>query len=299
MKYVGKDWVLASSTALALLIVLVLIAVLLGQIVWHGAPQVSADFLTETPTADMTGGGIWPAIYGTVLMTLLMTLAGVPIGVATAIYLSEYAPSKSKLAGLVRIAVNNLAGVPSIVFGLFGLGFFILFIGGQIDDAVYGPGTPVWGKPSILWASLTLAVLTLPVVIVTTEEALRSVPRDLRDAAMALGATRFQTVYKIVLPNARGGILTGVILSVSRGAGEVAPILFTGAANFLPYLPSDPRDMFMHLGYHVYALATQSPNVDAARPTLFGTVLVLIVLTFGLNVIAIVIRSRSRKALFA
>ncbi|MFW6197614.1 MAG: phosphate ABC transporter permease PstA [Myxococcota bacterium] len=299
MKYVGKDWVLAGVTALALLIVLALIAVLFGQIVWHGAPHVSTEFLSEAPTADMTGGGIWPAIYGTVLMTLLMTLAGVPIGVATAIYLSEYAPSKSKLAGLVRIAVNNLAGVPSIVFGLFGLGFFILFIGGHVDHAVYGPGTPVWGKPSILWASLTLAVLTLPVVIVTTEEALRSVPRDLRDAAMALGATRFQTVYKVVLPNARGGILTGVILSVSRGAGEVAPILFTGAANFLPYLPSDPRDMFMHLGYHVYALATQSPNVDAARPTLFGTVLVLIVLTFGLNVIAIVIRSRSRKALLA
>lgn len=299
MKYVGKDWVLAGATSLALLVVLALLAVLLGQIVWHGTPQVTGEFLTEAPTANMTGGGIWPAIYGTVFMTLLMTLAGVPIGVATAIYLSEYAKSTSKLAELVRVAVNNLAGVPSIVFGLFGLGFFILFVGGTMDDVIYGPGTPVWGKPSILWASLTLAVLALPVVIVTTEEALQAVPQELRDASLALGATRFQTVYKVVLPNARGGILTGIILSVSRGAGEVAPIIFTGAANFLPYLPTDLRDMFMHLGYHVYALATQSPNVDAARPTLFGTVLVLLVLTFGLNLIAIVIRSRSRRALKA
>jgi phosphate transport system permease protein len=199
----------------------------------------------------------------------------------------------------VRLAVGNLAGVPSIVFGLFGLGFFVLFIGGAMDDALYGPGTPVFGKPSILWASLTLAVLTLPVVIVTTEEALRTVPRELRDASLALGATRFQTLYKVILPNARGGILTGVILAVSRGAGEVAPIIFCGAANFLPYLPTDLRDMFMHLGYHVYALATQSPNVDAAKPTLFGTVLVLLGLTFSLNLLAVVIRSRSRAALRA
>ncbi len=168
-----------------------------------------------------------------------------------------------------------------------------------IDDVVYGPGTPVFGQPSILWAALTLAILTLPVVIVTTEEALRTVPRELRDASLALGATRFQTLYKVVLPNATGGILTGVILAVSRGAGEVAPIIFTGAANFLPYLPTDLRDMFMHLGYHVYALATQSPDVDAAAPTLFGTVLVLLGLTFTLNLLAVVIRSRSRAALRA
>ncbi len=197
----------------------------------------------------------------------------------------------------MRIAVNNLAGVPSIVFGLFGLGFFIIFVGGSMDALLYDDGTAVWGKPSILWASLTLAVLTLPVVIVTTEEALRTVPSEIRDASLALGATRFQTVYKIVLPNAKGGILTGVILAVSRGAGEVAPIIFCGAANFLPYLPTDLRDMFMHLGYHVYALATQSPNVDAARPTLFGTVLVLLMLTFSLNLLAVIVRSRSRAAL--
>lgn len=296
MKKTKKDWILAISTGLAVAITMLILVIIIGQIVWNGAPVVSAEFLTEAPTADMTGGGIWPAIYGTVLMTMLMTVAVVPVGVATAIWLSEYARSDSRVANLVRIAVNNLAGVPSIVFGLFGLGFFILFVGGGIDDVVYGPGTPVWGKPAVLWASLTLAVLTLPVVIVTTEEALRAVPRELREASMGLGATRFQTVYKIVVPNARSGILTGVILAISRGAGEVAPIIFTGAANFLPYLPTDLRDMFMHLGYHVFALATQSPNVDAARPTLFGTVLVLLVLTFSLNMIAIVIRSRTRAA---
>ncbi len=294
MKFTHKDWVLAILSGLALLIVLTLLVVLLFEIVANGAPMVTGTFLTEAPTSDMIGGGIFPAIYGTVFMTLLMTIAGVPVGVATAVYLSEYASKRSRWAEVVRMAVQNLAGVPSIVFGLFGLGFFVLFVGGGIDDLVYGPGTPVWGKPSILWASLTLAVLTLPVVIVTTEEALRTVPRELRDASLALGATKFQTVYKVVLPNARGGILTGVILAVSRGMGEVAPIIFCGAANFLPYLPTDLRDMFMHLGYHVYALATQSPNVDAARPTLYGTVLVLLVLTFSLNLVAVVIRSRSR-----
>jgi phosphate transport system permease protein len=297
MKRSGRDWILVVASAAALCIVLVMLGVLVGQIILHGSGHVSAEFLTSSPTATMTGGGIWPAIYGTVLMTLLMTMAGVPVGVATAIYLVEYASPRSQLAELVRVAVHNLAGVPSIVFGLFGLGFFVLFVGGTIDDAVYGPGTPVWAKPSVLWASLTLAVLTLPVVIVSTEEALRAVPRDLRDAGLALGATRFQTLIKVVLPQARAGVLTGMILAVGRGAGEVAPILFTGAANFVPYLPSDLRDMFMHLGYHVYALTTQSPNVDAARPALFGTVLVLLVLTFGLNLIATVVRSRSRLAL--
>ncbi|MGB5697718.1 MAG: phosphate ABC transporter permease PstA [Polyangiales bacterium] len=297
MRYTKHDWLLAGLTGISLVVILLLLAVLLGQIVWQGAPVISVEFLTESPGADMISGGIWPAIYGTVFMTLLMTLAGVPIGIATAIFLSEYASPRSRMAKLVRIAVDNLAGVPSIVFGLFGLGFFIIFVGGSLDSLLYDDPTPVWGRPSILWASLTLAVLTLPVVIVTTEEALRTVPAELRDASLALGATRFQTVYKIVLPNAKGGILTGVILAVSRGAGEVAPIIFCGAANFLPYLPTDPRDMFMHLGYHVYALATQSPNVDAARPTLFGTVLVLLVLTFSLNLLAVIIRARARAAL--
>jgi len=296
MKYVGMDWVLAGATGLAVLIVLTLILILLGEITVNGVAVISWGFLSESPDADMIGGGIFPAIYGTALLTLLMTIAVVPVGVATAIYLTEYAHPRSRLAETVRVAVRNLAGVPSIVFGLFGLGFFVLFVGGGIDQLFYGPGDPVWGRPSVLWASLTLAVLTLPVVIVTTEEALRAIPSNLREASFGLGATRFQTVFRVVLPNAKGGILTGLILAVSRGAGEVAPIIFTGAANFLPYLPTDLREMFMHLGYHVYALATQSPNVDAAEPTLYGTVLVLLVLTFALNLVAIVIRSRTRGA---
>src|SRR5690554_3658417 len=181
----------------------------------------------------MTGGGIFPAIYGTVFMTLLMTIAGVPIGLATAIWLNEYASSRSKIATIIRTAIHNLAGVPSIVFGLFGLGFFVIFVGGTMDSLIYGDiPRPIWGQPSILWASLTLAVLTLPVVIVTTEEALKTVPREHREAALALGCTNFETLWKVVLPQALPGILTGAILAVARGAGETAPILFTGAAYF-------------------------------------------------------------------
>jgi phosphate transport system permease protein len=276
------------------LLVLSMLAILLVEVIANGAPHVTREFLTTSPSSDMTGGGIAPAIYGTALLTLLMTLVVVPVGVAAGIYLAEYAPRRSRLAAWVRAAVANLAGVPSIVFGLFGLGFFVLFVGRGIDDVIGAGDTPIWGKPALLWSSLTLAVLTLPVVIVTTEEALRAVPKELRDAAIGLGATRLQTVLRVVLPNATGGILTGMILAVSRGAGEVAPIIFTGAANFLPELPTDVRDMFMHLGYHVFALSTQSPNVDEARPALFGTVLVLLSLTFALNLVAMIIRGRGR-----
>jgi phosphate transport system permease protein len=285
------------------LAVALLLAALLGilaPVAIEGIPRIDLAFLTTEPSSDLVGGGIWPAIFGTTLLTLLMTIAGVPIGVATGIYLSEYAPRTSPLAKLVRAAVHNLAGVPSIVFGLFGLGFFVMFVGRGIDSAFYADEDgPVWGQPAVIWSSLTLAVLTLPVVIVTTEEALRSVPHDLRLASFALGATRFQTISRVVLPNATGGILTGMVLAISRGAGEVAPIIFTGAANFLPYLPTDLRDMYMHLGYHVFALSTQSPNVDASRPTLFATVAVLLVLTFALNLLAIVLRIRTRRAAHA
>jgi phosphate transport system permease protein len=295
MRYTGADWLLAGLSLGAVVLILGTTGLMLGQVIVEGAPHLSVTFLTESPTADMMGGGIFPAIYGTVILTLLMTVLGVPVGIATGIYLSEYAPPRSRLAGVIRAAVQNLAGVPSIVFGLFGLGFFVMFIGRGLDHVLYGEDEgPVWGQPAVLWSSLTLAVLTLPVVIVTTEEALRNVPRDLRLAAIGLGATRFQTLVRIVLPNASSGILTGVILAVSRGAGEVAPIIFTGAANFLPYLPTDLRDMFMHLGYHVFALSTQSPNVDQARPVLFATVTVLLVLTFSLNLVAVVLRSRTR-----
>jgi phosphate transport system permease protein len=178
---------------------------------------------------------------------------------------------------------------------LFGLGFFVSFVGGGIDSAFYGGGRPVWGQPALIWASLTLALLTLPVVIISTEEALRAIPREIKDASYALGATKLQTIRRIILPQAMPGILTGGILAVSRGAGEVAPIMFTGAAYYLPYLPHRLNDQFMELGYHVYVMATQSPDVEKTKPILYGTVLVLLVLTFLLNFVAIFIRSKMRS----
>lgn len=275
----------------ALLIILAL-AVILIDAIRGGWSRLSWEFFTGKPTEGMTEGGIFPAIWGTAILTLMMTVAVMPVGVMTAIYLHEYAPAESKLAAAVRVAVQNLAGVPSIVFGLFGLGFFIHFVGEGIDHAL-GGGLK-YGQPGLLWAALTLAVLTLPVVIVATEEALRAVPADLRSASLALGATKSQTLWKVVLPGATPGILTGAILAVSRGAGEVAPILLTGAAYFLPDLPKALNAQFMHLGYHTYVLATQSPDVEATRPLLYGTVLVLLMLTFTLNFVAVVLRSRSR-----
>jgi phosphate transport system permease protein len=296
VKHGAADWVLFALSGAAVAILIGTLLGILVPVLVQGVPRIDVAFLTTEPSSDLVGGGIWPAIFGTTLLTLLMTIAVVPVGVATGIYLSEYASRTSKLATLVRAAVHNLAGVPSIVFGLFGLGFFVLFVGRGIDGVLYGEDEgPVWGQPAVLWSALTLAVLTLPVVIVTTEEALRQVSNDLRLAAFGLGATRWQTISRVVLPNATSGILTGVVLAISRGAGEVAPIIFTGAANFLPYLPTDVRDMFMHLGYHVYALSTQSPNVDASAPTLFATVAVLLTLTFALNLIAIVLRVRTRS----
>lgn len=288
------DAVLWLATGLATLLVLIVLFVLMIDVVRNGVPRLTWGFLTKAPAEGMTAGGILPAIVGTVAMVVLMTLAALPAGVATAIYLHEYANPMAVPTRIVRIAVNNLAGVPSIVFGLFGLGFFVQFAGGGIDKLFFG-GEKVFGQPALTWAALTMAVLTLPVVIVSTEEALSAVPRDVRLASAALGATKFQTVVRVVLPQAVPGILTGAILAVSRGAGEVAPILFTGAAYFLPTLPHALHDQFMQLGYHVYVLATQSPDVDATRPLLYSTVLVLLALTFALNASAIVVRSRMRK----
>src|SRR6202142_298188 len=227
------DSAMAIASGAALLIVLTILAVIFFDIVRHGAPRLSLAFLTEAPRNGMTEGGIFPAIIGMLEMVVLMTLAGVPVGVATAIYLHEYASPVSPITRAIRIAVANLAGVPSIVFGLFGLGFFVQFLGAGIDKAFFH-GEKVFGQPALIWAALTMAVLTLPVVIVETEEALRAVPRELREASLALGATKFQTVFHVAVPQASPGILTGTILAVSRGAGEVAPILFTGAAYFLP-----------------------------------------------------------------
>jgi phosphate transport system permease protein len=288
------DLALSLSTGLAVALVLLIVVVVLGDVVIHGAPHMTLGFLTQAPREGMTAGGIFPAIIGTVALVVLMSVAVLPAGVATAIYLSEYANPGSRLTRLVRVAVNNLAGVPSIVFGLFGLGFFVQFVGGGMDRAFFG-GQRVFGQPALLWAALTMAVLTLPVVIVATEEALSAVPRELRLASAALGATRFQTTFRVVVPQALPGILTGAILSISRGAGEVAPILFTGVAYFLPKLPHSLHDQFMQLGYHVYVLSTQSPDVDATRPILYATVLVLLLLTFALNTAAVVVRSRMRR----
>lgn len=288
------DLALSVTSGLAVVLVLAALGVILADVIAHGAPRLSLGFLFEAPRQGMTEGGIFPAIVGTTLLVIIMTVAGVPVGVATAIYLSEYAAPGARFAKILRIAVQNLAGVPSIVFGLFGLGFFVQFVGRGIDQVVFA-GEKVFGQPAILWAALTMAVLTLPVVIVATEEALRAVPRSRRDAAFALGASRFQVIATVVVPEASAGILTGAILAVSRGAGEVAPILFTGAAYFLPELPKHLSNQFMHLGYHVYVLSTQSPDVDATEPLLYATVAVLLGLVFSLNIGAIVLRSRMRR----
>jgi phosphate transport system permease protein len=233
-------------------------------------------------------------IFGTAARVILMTIFVVPIGVITAVYLTEYARVNSPSTRVIRGAVNNLAGVPSIVFGLFGAGFFAQFLGKGMD-AVLSSGRTAWGQPALIWASATLAVMTLPVVIVTTEESLRAIPQGLREASLALGATKLETIFKIVLPQATPGILTGTILAISRAAGEVAPILFTGAAYYMANLPHSLHDQFMDLAYHVFILSTQSPNVDTTRPLLYSTVLALLILTFTLNVVAIFIRAHMRK----
>jgi len=274
--------------------IVIMLIVIIVNIAVNGAGLLTWDFLSKPPEQAMTAGGIFPAIYGTVLLVLLMSVVAVPFGVVVAIYFAEYARKESLYYRWTRMAVNNLAGVPSIVFGLFGLGFFVHGIGRLLDSGLYG-GRHLLEQPSILWGSMTMAVLTLPVVIITVEEALRAVPREYREASLALGATKLQTVVRVVLPQAWSGVLTGAILAVSRGAGEVAPVLFTGAAYFVPRLPTHPNDRFMQLGYHVYVLATQSPNVEKTKPLLYGTVLVLLLLTFLLNVTAILIRKRVRQ----
>lgn len=278
----------------AVALIMAILALIVGNVIYGGIGTITWTFLTSPPEQGMEGGGIFPAIFGTLLLVILMVIAVVPLGVLTAIYLQEYTRPDSWGTRLVRQAINNLAGVPSIVFGLFGLGFFVGFLGGGIDKLFLGGGRPVWGQPAIIWAAMTMALLTLPVVIVSTEEALRAIPRELKEASYALGATKVQTIWRVIIPQALPGIFTGAILAVGRGAGEVAPIMFTGAAYYLPYLPSKLTDQFMVLGYHVYVLATQSPDVERTKPILYGTVLVLLVLTFLLNMIGIYLRSRIR-----
>ncbi|HEY3322196.1 MAG TPA: phosphate ABC transporter permease PstA [Planctomycetota bacterium] len=287
-------WFFGTLTGLASLLIVAMVAIILGNIIVGGVGRLSWEFISQSPQLGMTEGGIFPAIFGTFSLVMLMTMAVVPMGVATAVYMHEYAPKRSRLVGLVRLAIQNLAGVPAIVFGLFGLGFFVQFIGRGVDVAFNG-GQLSYGQPAILWAALTMALLTLPTVVVASEEALRSIPVSYREAAYAMGATRWQVLRQVVLPQAVGGILTGAILAVSRGAGEVAPVMFTGAAYYLRHLPTHLNDQFMELGYHVYVMTTQSPDVQATKPILYATVLVLLMLTFALNFTAIMIRARIRQ----
>ncbi len=260
------------------------------------------EFVSGQPRESNTEGGIFPAIFGTVMMVFIMALAVVPFGVLAAIYLREYA--KEGLAvRLVRIAVNNLAGVPSIVFGVFGLGFFVYFVGGSIDRLFYPEAlpTPTYGTGGILWASLTLALLTVPVVVVATEEGLAAVPRSVRDGSLALGATKFETIARVVLPSAAPGILTGLILAMARAAGEVAPLMIVGMVKLAPSLPMDRyfpfvhlERKFMHMGFHIYDVGFQSPNVEAVKPLVFTTALLLVLVVLGMNIAAILIRNRLR-----
>jgi phosphate transport system permease protein len=289
-----KGILIEGLTLSSALLIVAVVVVMFAVIFIGGKDQISWEFLTSFPEDGMTKGGIFPAIYGTALLVILMSVAAVPFGTITAIYLTEYAREESIIAKAIRFAVRTLAVIPSIIYGLFGLGFFIKFVGTSMDNAFMG-GQLKWGQPNILWASLTMSLLTLPVVIVSVEEALKTVPRDLRAASLALGATKWQTIWKVVIPGSISGIMTGTILAVSRAAGEVAPILFTGVAYYLATLPGSLSDQFMVLGYHIYVMSTQSANVDQTMPIQFGTTLVLLMLTFILNFSAIILRYRIRK----
>lgn len=261
------------------------------------------EFVADDPRESNTEGGIFPAIFGTVMMVFLMSFAVVPLGVLAALYLREYA-KQGLLVRIVRIAVNNLAGVPSIVFGVFGLGFFVYTLGGNIDRLFFSEAlpTPTFGTGGILWGALTLALLTVPVVIVATEEGLAAVPQIVRAGSLALGATKWETTWKVVLPAAAPGILTGVILAMARAAGEVAPLMIVGMVKLAPTLPIDGNfpfvhfeRKFMHLGFHIYDVGFQSPNVDATKPLVFATALLLILVVTAMNLVAISIRNRLRR----
>ncbi len=261
------------------------------------------EFLADDPRESNTEGGIFPAIFGTVMMVFLMSIAVVPLGVLAALYLREYA-RQGALVRIVRIAVNNLAGVPSIVFGVFGLGFFVYGIGGTIDRLFFAEALPraTFGTGGILWAALTLALLTVPVVIVATEEGLAAVPRAVREGSLALGATKFETIWSVVLPAAAPGMLTGLILAIARAAGEVAPLMIVGMVKLAPALPIDRHppfvhleNKFMHLGFHIFDVGFQSPNVEATKPLVFATAFLLLVLVVAMNLAAITFRNRLRR----
>ncbi len=261
------------------------------------------SFITEDPREANTEGGIFPAIFGTVLMVILMAILVTPFGVIAAVYLREYA-KQGIVIRIIRIAVNNLAGVPSIVYGVFGLGFFVYFLGGNIDALFFPEAqpSPTFGTPGLLWSSLTLALLTLPVVIVATEEGLSRIPISLREGSLGLGATKAETLWRVVLPMASPAIMTGLILAVARAAGEVAPLMLVGVVKLAPSLPLDGNfpflhldRKFMHLGFHIYDVGFQSPNVEAARPLVYATSFLLVVVIVGLNLTAINLRNKLRE----
>jgi len=261
------------------------------------------EFIFAEPREANTEGGIFPAIFGTVVMVLIMSVLVTPFGVVAAVYLHEYA-KQGPLTRTIRIAVNNLAGVPSIVYGVFGLGFFVYAIGGSLDRVFYPEAAPapVFGTPGLLWASLTLALLTVPVVIVATEEGLSRIPRSLREGSLALGATKFETLWRVVIPMSSPAIMTGLILAVARAAGEVAPLMLVGVVKMAPSLPIDMNypfvhleRKFMHLGFHIYDVGFQSPNVEAARPLVYATAFLLVAVIGALNVAAVIFRNRLRE----
>jgi len=266
-----------------------------GHAVW--------EFVSGDPREANTEGGVFPAIFGTIMMVMIMAVLVTPFGVIAAVYLKEYA-KQGPLIRLIRIAVNNLAGVPSIVYGVFGLGFFVYFLGGNIDELFFQASlpSPTFGTPGLMWASLTLAILTVPVVIVATEEGLSRIPRAIREGSLALGATKAETLWRTVLPMAAPAMMTGLILAVARAAGEVAPLMMVGVVklapalavdNIAPYLHLDRQ--FMHLGFHIYDVGFQSPNVEAARPLVYATAILLVFIIIGLNLVAIQIRNRLRE----
>jgi phosphate transport system permease protein len=265
------------------------------------------EFLTEEPREANTEGGVFPAIFGTFAMTVLMALAVAPFGVITALYLREYA-RQGRLVSIVRICVNNLAGVPSIVYGVFGLGFFAYICGGRIDQLFFAERlpNPTFGTGGLLWASFTLALLTVPVVIVATEEALAAVPQSMREGSLACGASKWQTIKYIILPRAMPGILTGLILAMARGAGEVAPLMLVGVVKLAPELPIDQffpyvhlERSFMHLGFHIFDVGFQSRNSEAGKPMVFVTTLLLISLVAVMNAVAIFVRNRLKRKFVA
>lgn len=272
------------------------------QKIGHWFHQIG-KFVSDEPREANTEGGVFPAIFGTVFMVLLMTIIVTPLGVVAAVYLHEYA-GKNAMTRLIRIAVINLAGVPSIVYGVFGLGFFVYMVGGSLDKIFYPEASPnpVFGTPGVIWSALTLAILTLPVVIVSTEEGLSRIPSSVRHGSLALGATKAETLWRIVLPMASPAIMTGLILAIARAAGEVAPLMLVGAVKLAPTLPVDGNfpyvhveRKFMHLGFHIFDVGFQSPNVEAARPLVYATSFLLVTVIVGLNLTAISIRNHLRE----